>query len=870
MKRAFLTRTDSSHAFTESNLGVPFFAALIIIVAMHVSAATSPARAGELHPTFPLLDDSGQSVLETGRPVSSDVTCGSCHDTGFIRQHNSHAEVGIDCFLCHVPGANDEARRRSLQSAAPAWSATATLLGTGIVERSIANESHTERTAAGFTYNPSAFDEDGHVRASHLTLQDPKSEACGSCHGAVHVDMKEAFTWANLDESAGVMDPEWTSLRTGQVYSAQPMRESGLNLHEKSRLTRSWDAHAERQLECVDCHYSVNNPIYRRASKARPAHLRFDARRIELGEYLKRPSHVLAHGVELEALTDDGEHNVPTQRDDRGRSVSTLAEDPDGLGMPGSMRDCATCHDPSAGHDWLPYADRHFATVSCASCHIPTMHAPALRTVDATLVDANGSPRIELRAVEGDASQRWGFDISRDMAATYVTGFEPTLLPRKEADGKERLAPHNLVTTYRWVTGDSRTEISPETLAEVFYDAHGRPRDSLIRVFDSNGDGSCSEEELRLSTTDQVESVRSLLIDAGFHNPQIEAVTEPFAITHGVAGGQWALRDCAQCHSDNSRVDRSVLLAASSPPGVTPRFSGDRRTTLAGSIHRAQHPEDTIYSPSPAPSLYVLGKHANLAADRVGLVAVLLTVLGIAVHSLLRLARSRRTAGSEVSNAGGAAGEVHTVYMYNAYERFWHWLQAAAIFVLLLTGLEIHFPGNFRVVGFDLAVRSHNIMGFVVVINAALSAFYHFASGEIRQFVPEPQGFFRGAILQIRYYLRGIFRGDPHPFEKHPGRKMNVLQQVTYLAILNLLLPLQIGTGLLMWGAQRWSSVDSVFGGLGVLGPIHVLGAWLFAAFLVVHIYLTTTGPTPTAYVKAMVTGWEDEPASHVAGGSSK
>jgi thiosulfate reductase cytochrome b subunit len=99
----------------------------------------------------------------------------------------------------------------------------------------------------------------------------------------------------------------------------------------------------------------------------------------------------------------------------------------------------------------------------------------------------------------------------------------------------------------------------------------------------------------------------------------------------------------------------------------------------------------------------------------------------------------------------------------------------------------------------------------------------------------------------------------PHPFEKHPGRKLNVLQQVTYLAILNLLLPLQVGTGILIWGAQRWSTVDTVFGGLGVLGPIHALGAWLFAAFLVAHVYLTTTGPTPTAYVKAMVTGWEGE-----------
>lgn len=213
--------------------------------------------------------------------------------------------------------------------------------------------------------------------------------------------------------------------------------------------------------------------------------------------------------------------------------------------------------------------------------------------------------------------------------------------------------------------------------------------------------------------------------------------------------------------------------------------------------------------------------------------------------------------------AGGSTGGGRAVYMYSAYERFWHWLQAGAVLLLLLTGLEVHFPGSLSLFGFGLAVRTHNIVAFVVVVNAALAAFYHFASGEIRQFLPEPRGFFRGAILQVRYYLFGIFRGEPHPFEKHPGQKMNVLQQVTYLAILNLLFPLQIGTGLLIWGAQRWQTVDSVFGGLGVIGPIHALGAWLFAAFLAVHIYLTTTGPTPAAYVKAMVTGWEEESGAH-------
>ena len=105
--------------------------------------------------------------------------------------------------------------------------------------------------------------------------------------------------------------------------------------------------------------------------------------------------------------------------------------------------------------------------------------------------------------------------------------------------------------------------------------------------------------------------------------------------------------------------------------------------------------------------------------------------------------------------------------------------------------------------------------------------------------------------------MSGIFRGDAHPFEKTPHRKLNPLQQITYLGILNVLLPLQVVTGVLIWGAQRWPVVDGWLGGLAFLAPLHAFGAWMFAAFLLMHMYLTTTGSTPLANIQAMVVGWE-------------
>ena len=42
------------------------------------------------------------------------------------------------------------------------------------------------------------------------------------------------------------------------------------------------------------------------------------------------------------------------------------------------------------------------------------------------------------------------------------------------------------------------------------------------------------------------------------------------------------------------------------------------------------------------------------------------------------------------------------------------------------------------------------------------------------------------------------------------------------------------------------------------LAPFHTLIAWTFAAFIIGHVYLTTTGHEPLEGIKGMVTGWEE------------
>lgn len=198
------------------------------------------------------------------------------------------------------------------------------------------------------------------------------------------------------------------------------------------------------------------------------------------------------------------------------------------------------------------------------------------------------------------------------------------------------------------------------------------------------------------------------------------------------------------------------------------------------------------------------------------------------------------------------------VMMYSPYERFWHWTQAGAIFLLVATGLGIHWPDALAVGGFQANVVVHLICGVLLLVNGALGLFYQLTTGGLRDFMPPPRDFLTLAIKQARYYGHGIFVGAPHPFQRRKGQKMNVIQQLTYLGILNVLLPGQIVLGLLMALSELNPAVSAAVGGLVVLGPLHTLLAWLFVAFVIGHIYMTTTGPTPLAYLKSMITGWED------------
>jgi thiosulfate reductase cytochrome b subunit len=867
-----------------------------------VLAAPEPAAASQasaLHPNFILLDADGVNVLESGNAVSTMLTCGQCHDTEFIAAHAFHSDLGLsdydsasvtfdtsnglfgqwnpltyrylspagdenldlstaewlmlngarvvgggpattsrggaaltdlsvsksnpetailnengsisawdweasgtmemNCFLCHLETPNNEARVKEIEAGKFGNANTATLLGLNIVRK----------TGSDWAWNTEAFNELGEVNSETLRIQDPTNSNCAACHGEIHADETP------LTINACDLDYPQTAT-TGQVVSAQRINDSGLNLSAKNDITRSWDIHAQRQLECTDCHYALNNPAH--ASEAQgtnPSHLLYDPRSLEISEYLERPDHNFARG-------ESAQFNVAPE-------------------YKGTMRRCENCHDYSEGHaDWLPYIETHMDAIACETCHIPQMYAPAIQAYDWTVVTTDGSAVETCRGVEGEPNA----------ITSLVTGYQPVLLNRTNIDGDSLLAPYNLITSFYWVYDDANGSRRPLRLVdlEAVYLDNGSYAADIVSAFDANSDGKLSDAELVIDTPEKEVLVREKIAALGLANPRIEAITQPYSINHNVTQGKNAVNDCKACHDADSRISQPIKLADYAP--AMPHFDLDNNVNGSGEFIIAEDGA-LYYQPKPEnDGMYVFGSSRVSWIDWLGALMFVGSLLGVLGHGAMRYLAARKM-------PHGAAA-TRRVYMYDAYRRFWHWLQTTTILILLVTGVVIHRPDIFGAFSFRGMVTVHNVMAVILGLNAALALFYHIATDRLKEFIPRPYGFFDDAILQAKFYINGIFKGEPHPFEKRPDSRMNPIQKTTYFMILNVLLPLQGLTGILMWGVQKFPVAANLFGGLPFLAPFHSLIAWAFATFILVHVYMTTTGATPVEAMRAMVTGYEE------------
>ena len=191
------------------------------------------------------------------------------------------------------------------------------------------------------------------------------------------------------------------------------------------------------------------------------------------------------------------------------------------------------------------------------------------------------------------------------------------------------------------------------------------------------------------------------------------------------------------------------------------------------------------------------------------------------------------------------------IYIYKGFERFWHWTQVLLIITLALTGFEIH--SSYSLFGFQTAVQIHGISAWAYLVLIVFSVFWHFTSGEWRQYKPT----IKLLIEQIEYYITGIFKGAEHPTKKLIYNKFNPLQRLTYLGLNILVIPVMGITGF-AYMFLNYPNTAFELKGLDIVGLIHTIGAFSVVTFIIAHVYLTTTGHKPLSAIMAMLTGWEE------------
>ncbi len=196
---------------------------------------------------------------------------------------------------------------------------------------------------------------------------------------------------------------------------------------------------------------------------------------------------------------------------------------------------------------------------------------------------------------------------------------------------------------------------------------------------------------------------------------------------------------------------------------------------------------------------------------------------------------------------------IKKVMIFKRFERFWHWAQATLIIVLMTSGFEIH--GSYTLLGFDSAVDLHTNAAWSLVILWVFTIFWHFTTGEWRQYTPT----LKKVDAMVTYYLLGIFTQAPHPFRTTAYRKHNPLQRLAYLFMWVVISPMIWISGWsylfydkwLTWELDQYLILEDV-------AFIHVMSAFMMLFFLIVHVYLITTGDTVMSHMKTMITGWKE------------
>lgn len=200
------------------------------------------------------------------------------------------------------------------------------------------------------------------------------------------------------------------------------------------------------------------------------------------------------------------------------------------------------------------------------------------------------------------------------------------------------------------------------------------------------------------------------------------------------------------------------------------------------------------------------------------------------------------------------------LYLYPTWLRIWHHVNAVLMVVLIATGISMQYSNpNYPLIRFDYAVSYHNLAGILLTIS-----YFIFLVGVLftsigRYYVVKTEGFITSFIKQMKYYLFGIFKGQKSPFIVSEEEKFNPIQLITYNVIMHAITPITFITGWALLFPE--TIVLNVFGHSGIMltSLAHSIAGFFISIFLIIHLYVITIGPSPTANLKSILYGYHEQ-----------
>ncbi len=207
---------------------------------------------------------------------------------------------------------------------------------------------------------------------------------------------------------------------------------------------------------------------------------------------------------------------------------------------------------------------------------------------------------------------------------------------------------------------------------------------------------------------------------------------------------------------------------------------------------------------------------------------------------------------NDVAPEDAATIRRHTsVYVYEAPVRLWHWINAAAIIVLCVTGYLIGSPPPSMQISeavnqfvFGYIRFAHFAAGMILIFGFLGRIYWAFVGNHhARQLFYVPiwrAEYWRELLYELRWYL--FLVREPKKYVGH-----NPLAQLAMFFFITLGVSFMIVTGLALYaeGAQAGSLPDHLFGWVHrlvwnsqVLHTLHHLGMWWIVIFMIIHIYV--------------------------------